>query len=123
MKRPKRIKLKPYRKLRKQAWNVFSKGIRVGAKGVCYTCGKKDDPSATHAGHFLHKDCLDFDPRNIHCQCVKCNYFKSGNLVEYTLAMLRDYGQETIDELKLLAKKERKYTRQELEDIIARYGG
>ena len=114
LKRPKRIKLKPYRKLRKQAWDVFSKWIRA-RDGACVTCGSKEN---LQAGHFIHKDCLDFDPRAVHAQCVRCNHFLSGNLVEYTLFMQDTYGQAVVDELMQLAKKERKYSRQELEEII-----
>ena len=54
---------------------------------------------------------------------MKCNYFLSGNLLEYHEFMLKTYGQEKINELKRLSKQVWKPTREELEQLIAKYKG
>lgn len=117
-----RPKLRSYKALRKQAWDVFSKWIRQRDQGVCFTCGKKDDVRNMQAGHFIHRNCLDFDERAINCQCVKCNKYLSGNLIIYTVSMIDKYGVDIIEELEALASKPRKFQRYELEEIIERYG-
>ena len=88
---------------------------------ICFTCNKRCDKNTSQAGHFIHRNSLDFDERNIHCQCVKCNKYLSGNLIEYTLKMIKKYGHETVDELKILSHQVRKFSRDELEEIIENY--
>jgi hypothetical protein len=114
-------KLIPLPKLRKKAWNVFSKYIRLRDKGVCFTCDVIKDPKEMNAGHFKHNR-LDFSEKNINCQCVHCNKWLSGNLGEYALRLIKKYGQEEVDKLVLEANtRGNKYSRQELEELIIKY--
>ena len=76
----KKIKHISLKSLRKRAWDIQSQYIRRLAKGICFTCGDKRPWKKQQAGHYIHKDCLDFDERNINCQCRGCNSFKGGNL-------------------------------------------
>ena len=103
--------------LRRKAWALFSVYIRRRDKNVCFTCGG----FATHAGHFIHKDALDFDELNVHAQCVRCNLYLSGNLADYTIKMIDKYGRGKVD--KLLARRHEihHWTVGELEEIIERY--
>jgi hypothetical protein len=116
-----RPKLRPYKALRGQAWDVFSQFVRQRDQGVCFTCGVKKDWKEQQAGHFIHRNSLDFDERAINCQCVKCNNYLSGNLVAYSLKMFEKYGKGTVEELIMLSNQPRKYQRWELEEFIAVY--
>ena len=42
---------------------------------------------------------LRFDEANCHKQCVPCNQFKSGNILEYRLGLIKRMGQATVDYL------------------------
>jgi hypothetical protein len=114
--------------LKKKVWTAFSLHIRkkyADWRGyeTCVTCGKKDHYKNLQAGHFIqgrHNQVL-FDERNVHPQCVKCNVFKSGNLVEYYGFMLKTYGQDVIDELRKLDKKNKQFTIKELEKLLKKY--
>jgi len=109
------------RKLHKKAWKVFSLWVRKRDKGVCFTCRTKHPIGETNAGHFVHRDCLDFDERNINCQCVRCNMFLHGNGPKYAEHLIKKYGPEIIKELNRLGDKVRKFKQQELLDIIKKY--
>ena len=113
-------KYKSITKLRKKAWKVFSKYIRRKEK-ECFTCGVIKDWREMHAGHFIHKDCLDFDERNVHAQCKRCNCFLSGNLINYAIKLEKVYGQGIIQELKRQGDKIKKWKVAELEEIIEKY--
>ena len=52
------------------------------------------------AGHYIHKDCLDYDDVNIHCQCARCNKWLSGNLGVYAERLIAEYGEAVIAELR-----------------------
>ena len=109
------------RKFHKKAWDLHSKVVRMKAKGQCYTCPDKRDWKLQNAGHFKHKDCLDFDPIAIQCQCVRCNKWLSGNLGEFAIRLVKEYGMMTVDEIRFRANQIKKFTREELEDFIDKY--
>lgn len=105
--RPKRKDtIKNRKRLHEKLWDLRSKIIRIKANAVCYTCGKsywdetlgRNDIRRMQAGHFRH-GVLDFDPMNIHCQCVRCNHHLSGNGVIYARNLIRDYGLEAVEAL------------------------
>jgi len=103
---------------RKRAWQAFSEWVR--RKGICYTCGARKEPSDMHAGHFRHNK-LDFDAMNVKCQCKKCNTYLSGNLGIFGVNLIREYGQEAIDDLIMRSNQPHKYTIEELLDIEDKY--
>jgi len=115
-------------KLKKEAWDAFSRMIRMkyadnnGYIG-CVTCGVGKHWKESQAGHFLdgRRNSVLFDDRNVHPQCVKCNMYMSGNKVKYYEFMRKKYGQETIDELQYLDKIDKKFTRDELIDMTNKY--
>ena len=89
--------------LSKIAWKFMSKWVRLRDDGFCYTCGKPGN----HAGHFFHArktNRVSYDGRNVHCQCVSCNSFKSGNLAVYATLLVDDYGTDVLGELERLKK-------------------
>ena len=106
-------------KLKKECDRVFSLWVR-NRERACVTCGSRNN---LQAGHYVSRsvNILRFDERNVHTQCVSCNIFKRGNMVEYSAFMLRKYGPDIIK--KLLKEKQRlhQFTRKELEKLIKHY--
>jgi hypothetical protein len=107
----------------KLAQTVFNKYIRLRDAGnVCISCEKK--PLKTNAGHFFNANNhwnVRFNELNVHLQCEHCNTYLSGNLINYRENLLKKIGEEEFNLLSLEAKKTRKFTAQELKEIIATY--
>ena len=117
---PKTMKRTPLRKNGKSklakakqlALKYFSLYIRLrdctdGEFGNCYTCGKQLHYKQGQCGHFMqgrHTATL-FLEINSNMQCVQCNIFKHGNLVEYTVKMIEQYGIETVETLRDLNRQ------------------
>jgi len=84
---------------------LFSKYIRLSnSKNEicrCYTCGAMNHWKEMDAGHYItrqHK-ATRWDERNVKVQCRRCNRFESGVSDEFALHLLKDYGQEVLEEL------------------------
>jgi len=107
----------------KLAQQVFNKYIRLRDAGnVCISCQKK--PLKENAGHFYNANnhwSVRFDERNVHLQCEHCNTFLSGNLIEYRSNLINKIGLEQLTLLEAEAKKTRKFTKEELKEIIETY--
>lgn len=108
----------------KLAQQVFNKYIRERDKGgKCISCntllvGKFD------AGHFYNANnhwSVRFDEDNVNGQCVHCNQHKHGNLLEYRANLIELIGEAKFNALELEAKKTRKYSIDELKEIISLY--
>jgi hypothetical protein len=110
MKKSKSVKytIRQRKLLKKKAWVVFSKWIRQ-RETACVTCGKTAPEVVLHAGHYCHNR-EDFNERNIHTQCMGCNWRKKGNMRFYTIYMIDLYG---IDYVRTLLKCEKEKPRLE----------
>lgn len=64
---------------------------------TCVTCGIELPCNKTNGGHFIPRGCLPYrwDEKNVHCQCVRCNLYKNGAYIEYSLWFSKTYGQDT----------------------------
>lgn len=126
-------KRKPITKLKKDAWDWFSKYIRLrdclltsGTKeyGNCFTCGRSYSFKQLQAGHFVDsrtKPVL-FNEDIVHAQCYACNVPKKGNKDEYTPKMIEMFGTKKVLEfLELRHNKDKTWTREELESIEREY--
>lgn len=120
MRKPK-IKHISLTSLRKKAWDLQSKWIRQSEEGICFTCGKHGNWKEMDTGHYIHKNCLDFDLINLHCQCTYCNRFLHGNLGIYAERLISEYGEEAITNLRERSKKEKKFNIFELEELVNTY--
>ncbi len=104
---------------------VFSKFIRkTDDLCKCYTCGKQKDPKEMDAGHYIKRSCMRtrWDERNVKPQCTSCNRFRGGNMDEYALHLVREYGEGIIEKLmELKHEPVKKYTIQELENLVETY--
>jgi len=96
------LKSKTTAQLKTQATKVFNKWIRERDKDKpCVSCGGKVE----QAGHFYsggHYSHLKFDEDNVHGQCIRCNYYLSGNLNKYRIELEKRIGA---DRLQLLDAK------------------
>ncbi len=95
-------------KLKKKLWVLCKLIVRAECmkkhgKLVCYTSGKVVAGSDAHTGHFIHSSLcsveLRFDLKNLQIQSYDQNINKNGNTLQYRLNLIRDHGQEYVDEL------------------------
>lgn len=109
-------------KLKQKAQSTFNTWIRErdSDKG-CISCGAEID----HAGHYFnsgHYSALTFDESNVHGQCLRCNNFLHGNLINYRMGLVDRYGDKYVKELEKKSRnKIAKYSRTELIEIIEKY--
>ncbi len=76
----------------------------------CYTCPQTNlTGSNCQTGHFIPKSVcgafLKYDLRNLRIQCFRCNCNLSGNGAIFYRNMVRDEGQEYVDQLFLDKQK------------------
>lgn len=119
-------KVKPLslKSLKDKAWSLMSISVRskhADWRGNvrCYTCGITKHWRQLQAGHFWHGK-LDFDERNIHPQCKRCNKFLRGNLDNYSMNLIEEIGLEAVKQLRRDAARHPGYSRLELIEIIER---
>ena len=115
--------LETVQSLTKKAQRYFNAFIRERDKEKpCVSCGKKL-ASKFDAGHYFsstHKN-ITFDENNVHGQCVRCNRDLHGNLLNYQLGIQERIGADELIKLHEEAHKIRKFSREELKDIIELY--
>ena len=102
---------------------TFNKYIRLRDEGnVCISCQKP--AKKENCGHYFNANNhwnVRFDEDNCHLQCEHCNTFLSGNLLEYQGNLINKLGVEKYDALVERARKTRKFTIEELKEIIETY--
>lgn len=91
-------------------------------KDPCISCGTWDTPE-WHSGHFISvgaSSALRFDPANIHRQCIACNVHGGGRQADYEKRLRYKIGHAEVERLKH-AERNRKWTREELQEIEATF--
>jgi hypothetical protein len=115
----------------KKAQKAFNRFIRLrDAKLPCVSCNKHASYSSYSAtgsgwdcGHYRSVgSCseLRFCELNAHKQCVKCNQYKSGNVVEYRIELARRIGAAQLEWLEGPHELNR-YRVEDLKEIEAKY--
>lgn len=115
--------------IKNQAWykkeldRIFSIYIRQRDNGVCISCGDTKHWKYQQNGHYVSRShmSLRYDEKNCSCQCMSCNIFKSGNMDEYALALIRKYGKNILLELNKKKHEIRKWSIPELQERIEYY--
>ena len=107
----------------KEAQTIFNKYIRLRDMGLlCISCNTI--PKKKNAGHYFssggHSN-VRFDEDNVHLQCEHCNTFLSGNLLNYQIGIEKRIGAERLIELQGKAYLEKRWTVDELKEIIKEY--
>ena len=108
--------------LLKHAQVVFNKFIRERDKDKgCISCGAEID----HAGHYYsqgHHSALRFNEMNVNGQCLRCNNFMHGNLINYRKGLIKKYGEMNVTLLENTNNRTvKKWTKPELLAIIQEY--
>jgi 5-methylcytosine-specific restriction endonuclease McrA len=87
---------------------IFSEYIRrrdsdENGYGRCISCGKIVHWKDADAGHFVNRAhmALRYDEKNVNLQCRSCNRFDEGNSIGYSEGLVRKYGPEVLDYLKI----------------------
>tara|TARA_E500000318_G_scaffold112053_1_gene133695 strand:- start:3366 stop:3785 length:420 start_codon:yes stop_codon:yes gene_type:complete len=104
----------------------FHKYIRNRDRGKpCISCGRHTTLQAGHYYSAGQHPSVRFDPDNVHGQCLQCNYFKHGNLINYSHNIIDRIGEKRFNNLKLkidLSKRARfKWSKFYLIDVIEKY--
>lgn len=79
--------------------------------GNCFDCGKYTEGSQFQCGHWEPDSTggatLRYHPHNMHGQSGSCNcYFRQEQVkINYTMAMIKKYGHDRVNELLLLRNK------------------
>lgn len=120
----KRVVVKSVAQLKKSVQREFNKYIRLRDKyKPCISCGVTSQEN-WQAGHFWamgSNGALRYNEENCHKQCVSCNSFKSGNLLEYRLGLVRRIGIDRVNALDEMRHDVKKFTREELEELLTKY--
>jgi hypothetical protein len=107
----------------KETQTIFNKYIRLRDNGLtCVSC--QLPPKKKNAGHYFssggHSN-VRFDEDNVHLQCEACNTFLSGNLLNYQIGIQKKIGAQKLLELQERAHVTKKWTIDELKEIIKEY--
>ncbi len=114
-------------KIVKKLDSVFSLYIRNrfanNGKAECFTCGKIDDVSRLHAGHFMSRKhyATRWDETNVQVQCPKCNLFGQGEKYTFGLNLDKEYGEGTAEKLQQKARNLVKLSNDDLNELIEKF--
>jgi len=119
-KRPAKVRDKKFYVKKLQV--IFNRFIRLRDKAdPCISCGKQRDDY--HAGHYLsvgsHNE-LRFCEDNVHKQCAYCNFFLSGNLLNYRKGLINKIGLSKVDFLES-KHEQNKYSIDDLKRLMIHY--
>tara|TARA_R110002012_G_scaffold114056_1_gene260172 strand:+ start:1537 stop:1920 length:384 start_codon:yes stop_codon:yes gene_type:complete len=89
----------------------------------CSTCGIKKHWKEVDAGHFRSRRYMNtrWNPQNVFQQCKGCNNWGAGESYLMGLHIDKIYGIGTADELIKLSREVKKFTTQDLLDMIDEY--
>jgi len=123
-KKIKKENLQTVQELLKLTQIVFNKWIRSRDKNnPCISC-RNPVPKKVNAGHYIasgKSKFLTFHEDNVHLQCEYCNTYLHGNLLDYRINLIEKIGLERVKYLEDNRNKTKKYTREELKEIIKKY--
>tara|TARA_B100000073_G_scaffold323153_1_gene305030 strand:- start:621 stop:1043 length:423 start_codon:yes stop_codon:yes gene_type:complete len=122
----KTLKKKTLLQLKAIATTHFNKFIRNRDKDKpCISCGKY---TTLQAGHFYSAgkhSSVRFNEDNVHGQCLSCNYYKSGDLLNYRTNLIEKIGVDRFEKLtfnvELTKQTGYKFDRFFLIEIIEKY--
>jgi len=109
-----------YIKILQQLVNRF---VRNRDGNYCISCdapinGKVDAGHLFSVGNYPS---VRFDLRNINSQCIRCNQFNGGSILEYRENLIKKIGQKEFDDLDKLAHQNRIFDIEEIKEMIEVY--
>ena len=89
----------------------------------CVTCGVKKHYTEMDAGHFVSRRhyATRWTSQNCQVQCKKCNNWGAGESYLMGKYIDKTYGIGTADELITLSRQIKKFTDEDLKDLISKY--
>lgn len=116
--KPKSVSLS---KLKKELDRVFSLYIRAKYPKVCYTCHKIN--VTLQCGHFVSRTYLAtrWDENNCRPQCVGCNIWGRGQLLDFEEHLIQELGFEQVRDIKSKRHEVLKLNRAYYLENIAKY--
>ena len=112
--------------LKKKLDATFSLWVRNrGSKdgyNQCYTCGITKPIKQLQCGHYVSRTALStrWDEDNARPQCMPCNVFQHGNMVEYSL-LLEQESPGITKRLRDKGRQIKKFSISELKEAIEKY--
>jgi hypothetical protein len=108
----------------KLAQQIFNRYINMRDKGKpCISCFKPIT-GRVNASHYYNANnhyFLRFDEDNVHSSCITCNQHLHGNLIQYRKGLQERIGDARISRLDELSNQTRKFTKDELKELITEY--
>ncbi len=116
------------KKLKEKLWSLCREIIKIKYGNTCYTCLKTPlTGSNWQTGHFIPSSVggslLRYDIRNLRPQCFRCNINLSGNGALFYDRLVKEEGQEYVDELFWLKNQTIKADEIWLQVLIDKYTG
>jgi hypothetical protein len=102
---------------------LVNRYVRQRDGNFCISCNKEVQ-GKIDAGHFFsvgNYPSVRFDLRNISSQCIKCNQYNGGSLLEYRKYLIKKIGLKEFEDLDLKAHQNRQYSIPELKEMIEEY--
>lgn len=125
LKKPKVVKIGP---IKKKAWTIFSRYVRLRASdqnglACCFTCEIWSPWEFLEGGHFIpgRGNRVLYDERQVHPQCHHCNCTLHGNWPVYLVKMTDLHGPKIVSEMILTAKVSLQMKAYEHQEIHDRY--
>ena len=123
-----RTKTRSLRATKHAAWKVFSEYVRrkyADANGMarCYTSGVVAHWKDLQCGHAIggRHNAVLFDEEICRPQTVAENVFKRGNYPVFVTKLIQENGMDWWEKKLAASREVVKYTRADLEDLIAGY--
>lgn len=90
--------------IQRHLWEIIKQIIRKKYGNTCYTCGQTNlSGSNQQTGHMWAKASvgayLKYDIRILRIQCFKCNIFHGGRGADFYAKMLKEIGQDAMENL------------------------
>ncbi len=115
-------RITPLPKLLEKAQKVFNAYIRKRDEGMpCISCKTF---GTMQAGHYVPQkggSYLRFHEWNVNAECAYCNAFDEFHLIGYRRHLIAKIGEDAVDWLEENRHMVKKWTREELEEIIKKY--
>lgn len=109
-----------YIKILQQLVNRY---VRQRDGNFCISCNKEVQ-GKIDAGHMFsvgNYPSVRFDLRNINSQCIRCNQYNGGSLLEYRKYLIEKIGLIEFEDLEFKAHQNRQFDISEIKEMIEEY--
>jgi hypothetical protein len=107
------------------AFSVFVRKNYADEHGnvKCFTCEKIMPWKESQAGHWIKRGhaSVRWDERNVKPQCPRCNLWLNGAQDAFAVALLNEYGPDTLEELMRLKHTAKRWRIPELRELLEQY--